>query len=131
MAFIVSKASQDICYVSWTKGRNGLNKVGESVVIKGGANVVNRKTLQVETGTITKVSPKELEFLKNDASFKRHLDRGWVFIAKTESEAEKIIANGNKDKDGNSKKDGSAQLTKEDFEKAGKEPPITNIADMK
>ena len=46
MAYIVSKASQDIEYADWVKTRNGLNIKKKSVIVKGGANVLNKKTME-------------------------------------------------------------------------------------
>lgn len=123
MPFIVSKCGQSTRYTGWKKGKNGLNQREMSVVIKGGANVVDKKTLTVPNGVITEVTADELAFLKSNSAFKRHVDRGWLTILSNKAAAEKLSEQSEKDEEGFVKKDGSAQLTKEDFERAGKTPP--------
>lgn len=123
MAFIVSKAAQDIEYVGWKKNKLGLNQREISVLIKGGARVVDRKTLSVPNGVVTEVNGEELAFLKSCSAFKRHADRGLMTIVTNKAAAEKLADQLDKDEEGFIKKDGSAQLTKEDFERAGKTPP--------
>lgn len=130
MAYIVSKASQDNEYCDWQKGRNGLNVKKFSVIIKGGANVLNRKTMETQNGVITEVTAAELKFLEGNTAFKRHQERGWVMVCKTKGEAEKKAESVEKDENGDVKKDGSAQLTAEDFEKKGQKPPIINPDDL-
>lgn len=130
MAYIVSKASQDIEYCDWQKSRNGLNIKKFSVVIKGGANVLDRKTLETSNGTVTEVSAAELKFLESNSTFKRHMERGWMEICKTKGDADKKAAKVMKNDDGDVIKDGSAQLTAEDFEKKGQKPPVISPDDM-
>ena len=123
MSFIVSKASQDIEYTGWKKTKAGLNQRAMSVVIKGGANVVNKRTLTVPTGVITEVSKEELAFLQSLGAFKRHCERGLMTICANKAAADKIADTVEKDEEGFVVKDGSAQLTEDDFKRAGKEPP--------
>ena len=129
MPYIVSKASQDTLYCGWEKGKSGLYKNKFSVLIKGGANVVNKKTLECPHGVVTEVTADELRFLKQNGSFKRHLERGWVFIENSKSGAEKLADEQEKDGEGFIKKDGSAQLLPEDFEREGKKPPVVGQDD--
>lgn len=128
--FIVSKASQDIEYAGWEKGKNGLNKKAKTVVIKGGANVLNKKTMETVNGVITEVSAEDVKFLESLSSFRRQKEAGWMIVVKTKSEAEKKAAAKETDDEGNVKKDGSAQLTPDDFEKNGQKPPITSPDEM-
>ena len=130
MAYIVSKASQDIEYCDWQKSRNGLNIKKFSVIIKGGANVLDKRTMETSKGTITEVSAAELKFLEGNSAFKRHQERGWMKICKTKGDAEKKAAEEMKDDNGDVVKDGTAQLTAEDFEKKGQKPPIVNPDDL-
>ena len=80
MAYIVSKASQDIEYCDWVKGRNGLYTKKMSVTIKGGANVLNKKTMDTPNGVVTEVTAEELKFLESNTAFKRHKDRGFMVL---------------------------------------------------
>lgn len=128
--FIVSKASQDIEYVGWEKAKNGLNKKAKVIVIKGGANVLNKKTMETVSGVITEVSAEDVKFLETLSTFRRHRDAGWMTVVKSKGEADKKAAQKEKDDEGRAKKDGSAQLTPEDFEKNGQKPPITSPDEM-
>lgn len=130
MAYVVSKASQDIEYVGWLKGKNGLNKKEKSVIIKGGANVLNKKTMETATGVVTEVSAEDMKFLESTSSFARHCERGWMFVCKTRAEADKKASHAEKDEDGKVRKDGSSQLTAEDFEERGQKPPVIDPKDM-
>lgn len=131
MAYIVSKASQDIEYCDWVKGRNGLFTKKLSVIIKGGANVMNKKTMETPNGVVTEVTAEQLKFLEGNSAFKRHMERGFMAICKTENDAKKKADKADKDENGDKKKDGSAQLTKEDFEKRGQKPPVVNPDEMR
>ena len=131
MPYIVSKASQDNEYTGWKKGRNGLNQKEFSVVVKGGANVVDKKKLEVPNGVVTEVTKEELEFLKQNNAFQRHLDRGWVYIATSKESAQKKAETQDKDENGKVRKDGSAQLTAQDFEDAGQKPPLVGTEENK
>ena len=125
MPYIVSKASQSIDYVLWDQSKSGgLPKAVKVVTIQGGANVINKKTLETPKGVITEVTDEELEFLKKNSAFKRHLERGWMHIETSRGAAEKKADIVEKDDDGFDLKDGSSQLTDEDFERAGKKPPV-------
>lgn len=131
MPYIVSKASQDIEYVGWLKGKNGLNKKEKSVVIKGGANVMNKKTMETVSGVITEVSAEDLKFLESTSSFQRHVENGWIFVSKSKGDADKKADEKKKNENGTIRKDGSAQLTAEDFEANGQQPPIVNPDEMR
>lgn len=131
MPYIVSKASQDCEYCDWVKGRNGLNQKKKAVLIKGGANVLNRKTLETANGVVTEVSAEDLKFLLSNTAFKRHESKGWVRVCKTKADAEKKAEQEEKDETGHKKKDGSAQLTKEDFEERGQKPPVVDPNEMR
>lgn len=130
MAYIVSKASQDVEYADWVKGRNGRNTMRKSVIIKGGANVLNRKTMETPHGMTNEVSAEDLKFLQAHTAFKKHVENGWMIVCKTKAEADKKATTAEKNEDGTVKKDGSAQLTKEDFEKRGQKAPVVSPDEM-
>ena len=119
--FVVSRASQDNEYIIWETTPNGLKKVKKSVLIKGGANVLNKKTMETPNGVITEITEEEYETLQNCDAFKRHEAKGFVEIVKEEKKARE------KSKAKSDKKDGSAQLTPEDFKKKGQKAPVLNI----
>ena len=128
--FVVSKASQDTEYVGWLKGKNGLYKKQKSVLIKGGANVLNKKTMETVNGVITEVSKEDLDFLNTNSSFQRHLKAGWVSVHKALNDAKKKADEKELNEDGTVKKDGSAQLDEKDFEVRGMKPPVVNPDEM-
>lgn len=120
MAFILSSLTNDTKYCFWEKKAENLVVVKKEILIKGGANVADKKTLVTPNGASTEVSDEELALLKENPSFKRHLERGFVRIVETDNkykakeESEKL-----------DKKDGSAQLTPEVYKKRGKKAPAT------
>lgn len=130
MAYIVSRASQDIEYCDWVKSRNGQNIKKKSVIIKGGANVLDKKTMETPNGVINEVSAENLKFLESHTAFKKHVAGKWMEVCKTKGDAEKKADKAQKNEDGTTKKDGSAQLTKEDFEKKGQKAPVVSPEDM-
>ena len=119
--YVVSRASQDNEYIIWETTPNGLKKAKKSVIIKGGANVLDRKTMTTPNGVLTEITDEEYEILKECPAFQRHLDKGFVEVVKEEKKARETS------KKKSDKKDGSAQLTPEDFKKKGQKAPVLNI----
>lgn len=124
MPFIVSKASQDICFCVWDRPKNGILKAGRKILIKGGTGVLDKKTLETPNGVVTEISKEELEFLQNNSSFKRMCERGFMMIESSKTTAKTKA----KKKD---KRDRGAQLTKEDFESRGQSAPVVDPANKK
>lgn len=116
--YVISRASQDIEYCGWKTTKTGINEKSFSVVIKGGANIMNRDTMKTPKGVITEISQEELDFLNQNGAFLRHKKAGFMIVTKDRDEADDI-----KSKAG--KKDNSAQLTPQDFKDAGQTPPKT------
>ena len=115
--YIVSKASQDNEYVIWSTAPNGQKTVKKTILIKGGANVMDKKTMTTPKGVVTEVSEEDWKELENHVAFKRHLERGFMEVMKEEKKARKRAETKS------DKKDGGAQLTPEDFEKRGQKAP--------
>ena len=115
--FIVSRASQDNEYVVWTTTANGQKTVKKTILIKGGANVMDKHTMTTPNGVVTEISDADWEVLKDHTAFKRHMERGFMEVMKEEKKARET----SKKKSG--KKDGSAQLTPKDFEDKGQKAP--------
>ena len=130
MVYIISRASQDIEYTDWAKSRNGANIKKRSVIVKGGANVLNKKTMETPKGVVTEVVGEDWKFLQSNSAFNKHVNGKWMVVCKTKAEAEKKAEKAETNEDGSIKKDGSAQLTKEDFEKKGQKAPVVNPEDM-
>lgn len=115
MKFITSKLSTSVNYTFYTKGPNNINVITDTITLKGGADVINKKTLQTPSGVVTELTDDQLEKLKTHPVFKKHLENGYVEILSTEKEAAKA------DKD--LKEDKSKQLTPKDYTKKGKKAP--------
>lgn len=110
MAFITSTMTSPIVYTVYKLLPGGMKTPAAEVLIKGGANAVDKKTLVTPEGVSTEVTDEELALLKAHPLFKEHLSRGFVKIVETKyrEEAEKAV----KDLE---KKDGSAPKTLKDY----------------
>lgn len=124
MKYIVSKSSQGIDFMDWEKTIGGLNRLKRTVSIKGSAYVADKKTLEAVKGEVTEISDEDYEWLKDNPTFKQMEKDGYMVVMEKEKEAKKEAEKGDK-------KDASAQLTPEDFEAAGKEPPVIDPAETK
>lgn len=113
--YIVSYESASVEFPKWEKTTNGVT-AKSAVVIKGGANVLNKRTMHTPTGIITEVSKEDLEFLKTQSLFNEKIKAGSYEIVESEKKAKE------KSKE-RKEKDKGAQLTAKDFEEAGMTPP--------
>lgn len=125
MKTIVSKLSNDQNYTVYKQVPGGIFVAAGKVLIKGGANVANKLTLRAPNGgVITQVSDADFELLQKCPIFKKHVAAGFIFVSASNSEVE-----GEKEAKKAEKnlkaKDKSAQLTPEDFKKAGKKAPTS------
>jgi len=117
MAYIVSYESASVEFPKYIKTRNGLDVQG-SVVIKGGAHVIDKKTLQTPKGVITEISKEDLEWLKTQSLFNEKVKQGSYEIVDNEKKAEEKVKKSKKPKDA------GAQLTAQDFRDSGQTPPV-------
>jgi len=115
--YIMSKMTANVNYAVYTKGARGINEVKQIISVRGGADVVDKKTLVTPEGVLTVVSDEDYAKLQDNPIFKRHLERGVLKISTNESNAEKSSAELTKDK--------SAQLTPKDYKKQGKKKPVS------
>lgn len=118
MIYITSKMAAPVTYAFYTQGANKINVVTDEITIKGGADVINRKTLETPSGAVTELSEEKFNKLKSHPLFKKHLEDGFLAVLGTEKEANKADKNLNKDT--------SKQLTPNDYNKKGKKTPKTN-----
>lgn len=121
MAYVLSKLANTQVYTKYVKGINNLNILQSQIEIKGGADVTN-KNLVTPEGVTTKVTDDELEILKQNPDFMRHVEKGHIKYFKlnpnVEKEADKL------------EKDKSAPLTPDDYEKQGKKKPKTSKQEL-
>lgn len=117
MPYILSKLANTQIYTQYAKGTSdNLNIVCAEIEVKGGADVINTNLITPE-GVLTQVSAAELDILKANQDFQRHLEKGVVKYFGTQPNIEKHTQLMNKDK--------SKQLTKDDYKNAGKKAPKT------
>lgn len=120
MPYILSKLSNTQCYTQYVKGVNDINNVVETVVIKGGADVINKKTLETPNGVVTEVTEQQLDILKQNKDFNRHVELGFITVIEHKPSEEKV-----EEKAIEMPKDNSRQKTAKDYKKAkGKAKPI-------
>lgn len=116
MPYVLSKLANTQIYTTYAKGVDNINIPTEKVEIKGGADVTNNNLVTPE-GVITKITPEQLDILKQNRDFQRHLDGGFVKYFGTAPNIEKHVEK--------MEKDPSRQITKADYEKKGKKAPKT------
>lgn len=114
--YIISRESASVEFPMYVKTKAGVDVKG-SVVINGGAYVINKKTLETPNGVITEVTDEELKFLKTQTLFNEKVESGAYEIVEGEKKATEKAKK-------RTKKDKGAQLTAKDYEEAGMTPPI-------
>lgn len=82
MNYITSTCSSDMVFPRYRKdGPKSMSAISTGEIrIKGGANVTDKYSLMVPNGMITEVSDEDLEYLQNDAAFKRMVDKGFLKV---------------------------------------------------
>lgn len=113
MIYVISTMSNDNVYAIYEK-REDVNVVAKSILIKGGANVQDKRILQVSSvGVTTPITEEDYNLLKDNPVFKLHQDKGFIKVVQSnESEAKKKAEKMDT-------KDKSAQLTPQDFKNRG------------
>lgn len=120
--YVISNLSNDQEYCIYAK-RQDVNVVVKSIIIKGGSNIQNRRTLQASSqGVTTPISDEDYAMLEKSPAFKFHMEKGFVKVIKSnetdaKKKAEKMDI-----------KDKSAQFTLEDYKNRGfKKPPTVEM----
>jgi rRNA maturation endonuclease Nob1 len=113
--YIVSHESASVEFPKWVRTKTGVDAQG-SIVINGGAGVINKKTMETPKGVITEITAEDLKFLKTQTLFNEKVEAGSYEIVETEKKAKESSKRGKKDK--------GAQLTAKDFEESGQTPPM-------
>lgn len=116
MGFVTSKMAAPVRYAFYTMGANKINVITDEIVVNGGADVINKRSLDTPEGVVTELSDDRLEKLKSHPLFRQHLANGVVSIFGTEKEANKA------DKD--LKEDKSGQIKPKDYDKGNTEKDI-------
>lgn len=127
MIYVISTLSNDNEYCVYDKARKqeGINVVVKKILIKGGANVQNKRTLQVSSqGVTTPVTEADFADLEQNPVFKMQCEKGFIRYIKTNEadarrKAEKMDL-----------KDKSAQLIAQDYEKRGMKTPKVSVEEI-
>ncbi len=125
MRVIVSKLSNNQNYTVYKALPSGGFAVAGKVLIKGGANVANKVTLQAPNGGVfTEVTDEQFALLEKCPQFKKHVEAGFVYVSKAEEEVA-ATKEAKKEEKNLKEKDESAQLTPQVFKKKGKRAPTS------
>ena len=117
MIYVTSKMAAGVTYAFYAQNDNRINIVTDEITINGGADVINKRSLETPSGVVTEITEEQYEKLKTHPLFRQHLENGALAVLGTEKEA--------KTADKNLKEDVSRQLKPSDYEKKGKRKPKT------
>jgi len=117
MIYVTSKMAAGVTYAFYAQNDNRINIVTDEITINGGADVINKRSLETPSGVVTEITEEQYDKLKTHPLFRQHLENGALAVLGSEKEAKKA------DKD--LKEDASRQLTPEDYSKKGKKKPKT------
>jgi len=123
MVTVISNLSCDQKYTVYKPIEGDMNEPYASVLIRGGRNVAEKRSLITPTGgVITVISDEDYELLKSCPQFIKHCEDGFVHAETTGSDIvqEKAARKAEKDMQ---PRDESAQALPEDFEKSGTDSP--------
>lgn len=116
MGFITSKMAAGVKYAFYAQNENKINVIVDEIEVKGGADVINKRSLDTPQGVVTELTDKQIDKLKSHPVFKMHLASGAVAILGTEKEAKKVETELEEDK--------SSQIKPEDYEKGNSKKEI-------
>lgn len=115
MPYVYSTLTSAQEYADWQKVEGGANTILRTVRIEGGHGVINKNFLTPD-GVATQVSDDDLAFLQNNFHFKQHVENGFVTVEARKVEPEKATRD-------LKRRDGSSQITPDDYVKQGKKAP--------
>lgn len=110
MYYVYSTLGQDNTYTGY-RSTHDLPVAESRILIRGGTGVIN-KNLVTPHGVLNQVSDADYEVLQKNHDFQRHVKNGFIVVQKQEEKVEKVVK-------GMQPKDGSAQLTPEDYKNPG------------
>jgi hypothetical protein len=92
MFHVYCTAANSTEYVKYNQhGPRGINVAERSVLIKGGAGI-NKKNVQTPLGVHTAVEDEDMEWLKDDFSFKQLIKNGYISVRKQKVDPEVAAA---------------------------------------
>lgn len=115
MKYIASKLSFNQTFDVYAGGNAPRSRI-KRVVVKGRSNVRDPHTLVMPEGVITGVSDEDAEIIAKHPLYKKYEKNGMMKLTTSKVGARSA-------KSDLAAKDGAAQLTEEDYKKAGREAP--------
>lgn len=110
---ITTTASNSCYYAVYRKLENGVNSLEAKVLIKGGANVANKKSGEAAEKFETILPGSTVNsLLLSNAAFRRKVEKGYIAISTRSVKTSSLEA-----------KDASAQKVDKDFEESGGATP--------
>lgn len=107
MPYIYSTLTASQKYTTYKKSNNDMAVIDKQIVINGGAGISD-KFLRTPNGAVTNVTEEELDLLKTNKSFQRHMERGFVTVDDKLHDVDNVVAD-------MTTRDGSAPLVDGDF----------------
>lgn len=123
MPVIYSTCSRDNTFPKWQKHPR-LSAYEDCVVIKGGAGVQNKRTLETPYGAATIVSADDLKFLQGNDHFKRFVEDGYMVVDEKANSRPSEDEIENKVDEELTEKDKGAQDSEETYKELNKKPPV-------
>jgi hypothetical protein len=109
--YVFSTLAAPMAYTCYFKNDvKELAIVEKTVLIKGGAGVMDARNIQTPRGVMTEITDAEYASLKDNKVFQIHLSGGFIIVEEKSGNADAIAKNMNE-------KDESRPITPDDFEK--------------
>lgn len=89
--YVYSTLTCDQAYTQWNRDVNGNPVRVRAVLIKGGSNVAD-KNFHTPYGVVTRVSQEDYDLLKNEPSFIRHCDAGYIRVEQKKEDTELVVS---------------------------------------
>lgn len=119
MPYVYSTLAAPQEYTEWQRKEDGKTVESRSVHIDGGHGIMNRNFMTPQ-GVATQVSDDDLAFLQTVNAFNEHVRLGFIAIEARKADEGKVVRN-------MKSRDGSAQITPDDYTKQGKKPPKVGL----
>lgn len=121
MPYIVSKLASGVNYATYRKQARGGKPIPVgTILVKGGADVVDKRTLIMPGGVVTEVRSDQVEQLRNNPIFVEQEKDGYLKVLDKKPDPDKAATSLDKDV--------SAQITDSDYTSAGLAAPTTGAA---
>lgn len=108
MILITSTMSADVNYTAYEETPSGGKIPAKAILIRGGSNVVDKRTLVTPHGIVTEVTEEELKMLEENEVFRQHCANGFLVVTHSEKDAKRVAGD-------MAEKDASAPKVEADF----------------